>query len=187
MLQPQEEVTSALRSSLRIGGPHTKPIDLKVFWEKKKKKSGGREKRRCTGRMCPVQVPGGGFQVAGRCVCPVSPEQTPQPKKEERGEKNSQLASHTAGQGLTSSPLVCSPLRRAFTRDGRNTKRAGIDFLLGGVEEEREGCWRVVGLTAHIKLPSVSLTPLPFSSSPSHLPGSGGTLCLSARQWSVSL
>lgn len=47
-------------------------------------------------------------------------------------EENSQLASHTAGQGLTSSPLVCSPLRRAFTGDGRNTKRAGIDFLLGG-------------------------------------------------------
>ena len=107
--------------------------------------------------------------------------------KRKNREKNLQLASHTAGQGLTSSPLVCSPLRRAFTRDGRNTKRAGIDFLLGGVEEEREGCWRVVGLTAHIKLPSFSLTPLPFSSSPSHLPGSGGTLCLSARQWSVSL
>lgn len=136
--------------------------------------------------MCPVQVPHGDFQVAGRSVCPVSPKQTPHPKKEEKGKKNSQLASHTAGQGLTSSPLVCSPLRGAFTRVGRNTKRAGIDFLLG-VEEEREGCWRVVGLTAHIKLPSFSLTPLPFSSSPSHLPGSGGTLCLSARQWSVSL
>ncbi|KAF3860418.1 hypothetical protein F7725_000673 [Dissostichus mawsoni] len=72
-------------------------------------------------------------------------------------------ASYTAGQGLTSSPLVCSPLRRAFTRDGRNTKKAGIDFLLGGGGRE-EGCWRVAGLTAHIKLPSffspLSLSPL---------------------------
>lgn len=81
--------------------------------------------------MCPVRVPDGGFQVAGRCECPVSLEPTPNPKKE-GGMKNSLLASHSAGQGLTSSPLVCSPLRRAFTRDGRNTKRAGIDFLLGG-------------------------------------------------------
>lgn len=37
----------------------------------------------CKDRMCPVQVPGGGFQVAGCSVCPVSPEQTPHPKREE--------------------------------------------------------------------------------------------------------
>lgn len=44
--------------------------------------------------MCPVQVPGGGFQVAGRCVCPVSPEQTPQPKKEERVKKLAASITH---------------------------------------------------------------------------------------------
>ncbi|TNN56950.1 hypothetical protein EYF80_032848 [Liparis tanakae] len=37
---------------------------------------------------------------------------------------------------------------RAFTRNGRNTKRAGIDFPLGGgVEKDREGCWRVAQST----------------------------------------
>lgn len=59
-------------------------------------------------------------------------------KRKSKGVKTSQIASHTAGQGLSISPLVSSPLRRAFTRDGRNTKRAEIDFLQkggGGAEE----------------------------------------------------
>lgn len=52
------------------------PIDLQVFCGGEGRKMG------CTDRMCPVQVPGGGFQVAGCSVCPVSPEQTPHPKRE---------------------------------------------------------------------------------------------------------
>lgn len=78
--------------------------------------------------------------MAGRSVCPVSAVQTPYSKRKEakKKKKTSQISSHTAGQGLTSSPLVCSPLRRAFTRDGRNTKRVGIDFLLGGWEGWRK-------------------------------------------------
>lgn len=121
-----------------------------------------------------TQVPGVGFQVAGRSVRSVSPEQTPllnrkmaggrrEVKKKE--EKNSQPVSDTAGQGLTSSPLVCSFLRRAFTRDGRNTKRGGIDFLLGGGGREGRAAVAAaaVGLTARIKLPSFPHTPLPYS------------------------
>lgn len=106
--------------------------------------------------------------------------------KRKTGEKISWPVSHTAGQGFTSSPLVCAPVRRAFTRDGRNTKRADIDFLLGG--GGREG--RLLGgggVDCPHQAPLLFSHPSPFLLlSPFHLPGSGGTLCLSARQWSVS-
>ena len=63
---------------MRIGSQHSRPTDQGGFF-----KEGGGKKRKYTGRMCPAQVPGGGFQVAGCSDCPVSPEQTPHPKKED--------------------------------------------------------------------------------------------------------
>lgn len=94
---------------------------------------------------------------------------------------------HTAGQGLTISPLVCSPLHRAFTRDGRNTKRTSIDFLLGGGGREG-GLLDSGGVDCLHQTPLLFSHPSPFLLlSPFHLLDSWGTLCLSARQWSVSL
>lgn len=142
----------------------------------------------CIGRICSVLVKV--FKWLGaRCVLS-APSKRPILKRRGGGRETSQIASHTAGQGLSSSPLVCSSLRRAFTRDGRNTKRAEIDFLqkggVGGRIEQRLLEGGGLDCPHQTPLPS-SHSSLLLSSSSSHLLGSGGTLCLSARQWSVSL
>lgn len=64
---------------------------------------------------------------------PVKQKQTPYLQTE--GGEISQIASHRV------SPASLSPLRRAHKRDGRNTKRASIDFLHGGGgQRKRGGC-----------------------------------------------
>lgn len=50
--------------------------------------------------MCPVQVPSGGFQVAGRSVRPVRPQQTPHSKNEEEEKTPSQHHTRLARASL---------------------------------------------------------------------------------------
>lgn len=75
----------------------------------------------CEGANSSNRVPGGGLVFCPSC------------QATGWGGLNRPNQSHTRlARALTSRPLVCSVLCRAWARDARNTKSASIDFLLGG-------------------------------------------------------
>lgn len=81
--------------------------------------------------MCPVQVPRGGFQVAGRSVCPVSPEQTPRPKKEDGKKTPSQHHTRLARASLAVH-LSALPSAEPSQEMGGILREQAQIFLLGG-------------------------------------------------------
>lgn len=86
--------------------------------------------------MCPVQVPGGDFQVAWRSVCPVSPEQTPHPKKEEGKKTPSQHHTRLARASLAVH-LSALPSAEPSQEMGGILREQAQIFCWGGGREVR--------------------------------------------------